>query len=415
MRRNRVVAAIVAVASALVLNVSRPASQEAPRAAAARPAEQAYKNIQVMKGMPAGQLMAAMHDMSTSLGQECGFCHVEDLSSDAKPMKQVARRMIAMTQAINKDSFKGEALVGCDTCHRGATLPITVPAVEPPLRTGNYTWPTERGEAAMPLPTADEILAKYEQALGGREALSKVRTRVHVMQRQVYFGAVGVGVMPLEPSGITDVVRYARMPDKIIASHNATDGRFLLWLGGCDGKTCWTGENSGAAIPVGTDRPVGESTYERQARNFHNNYFYGYMPLDLARFKSHHTKLEVRNRQRIMLAIGPGRDELHDTYLIAGYVKDSDVPEYMYFDVASGLLVRKTNGNPTIFGPNYQQIDLSDYRDVGTGTKVPFLHINQHYDEKSREIVTLVQDNVPMDDSVFVKPKTMRGLARQDR
>ena len=68
----------------------------------------------------------------------------------------------------------------------------------------------------------------------------------------------------------------------------------------------------------------------------------------------------------------------------------------MYFDVENGLLVRRLNGNPTIFGPNYQQIDFSDYRDVGTGTKVPFLHINQHYDERSRETVTLVQDNVPM-------------------
>jgi hypothetical protein len=413
MHRNHAAASIVAAGLVLALTMSRADGQGAAGQDGSRPAEQAYKNIQVMKGVPASQFMAAMHDMTTSLGQECGFCHVEDLSSDAKPMKQVARRMIAMTQAINAQSFGGRTMVGCDTCHRGATLPITVPAVQPPLRIGNYTWPIDTGSPVLPLPTPDAILAKYEQALGGREALSKVTTRVHLMQRQVYFGAVGVGVMPLEPSGVSDVVRYARMPDRIIANHQKTDGSFMQWLGGCDGKSCWNGEASGAGIPVGADRPITESTYERQARSFHNNYFYGYMPLDLARLKAHHSKLEVRSRQKIMLTIGPGKDEVHDTYLVVGYVKDSDVPEYMYFDVDSGLLVRRSNGTPTIYGPNYQQIDFSDYRVVGSGTKVPFLHINQHYDEKSREIVTLVQDNVPIDDSIFAKPRTVRSPARQ--
>jgi hypothetical protein len=410
MPRTHIFALIAGLAFTFALSSSPAETQQA--AQGARTAEQVYKNIQVLKGLPANQFMAGMHDMSTSLGQECGFCHVEDMASDANPMKAVARRMITMTQALNRDSFGGQTRVGCDTCHRGATNPITPPNVQPPMRTGDYTWPAEHGQPLTPLPTADAILARYEQALGGREALSRVRTRVHIMRRSVFIGAVGVGVMPLEPSGITDVVRYAKMPDRIIASHQKTDGTFLLWLGGCDGRTCWTGENSGAAIPVGQDRPVGESTYERQGRNFHNNYFYGYMPLDLERFKSHHSRLEVRSRQKIKLAIGPGEDVERDTYLMVGYVKDSDVPEYMYFDVENGLLIRRTNGNPTMFGPNYQQIDLSDYRDVGTGTKVPFLHINQHYDERSREAVTMVQDNVPIDDSAFAKPKTIRRTDR---
>jgi hypothetical protein len=402
----------VAFVAVLAFGGVSNSAQEAPRRQPTQSAEQVYKNIQVMKGLPANQLMAAMHDMSTSLGQECGFCHVEDLASDAKPMKAAARRMMTMTQALNKDTFAGKLAVGCDTCHRGAAQVFSVPNVQPPLRSGPYTWDVEKGEPAAAMPTVDEILARYEQALGGHDALSKVKTRVHIMQRQVYFGAVARGVMPLEPSGISDVVRYAKMPDKIIANHQTTGGKFMQWLGGCDGRTCWNGEASGLALAVGQDRPVGESTYEAQARGNHNNYFYGYMPLDLARFKSNHAKLELLNRQKIWLAIGPGRDIQRDTYLIVGYVKGSDAPEYMYFDVENGLLVRRANGNPTMYGPNYQQIDLSDYRDVGSGTKVPFLHINQHYDERSREIVTLVQDNVAIDDSAFAKPKTMRSTAR---
>lgn len=392
--------------------VSTNIAQDAPRAAANQTAEQAYKNIQVLKGMAASQLMPAMHDMSASLGQECGYCHVEDLASDAKPTKQAARRMIAMTQALNRDSFGGQTRVGCDTCHRGAALPITVPPSDGPQRTGPYTWQVEHGTPAAPLPTADQILAKYEEAMGGRENLRKVQTRVHVMQRAVYMGAVGVGVMPLEPSGVTDVIRYVKMPDKIIANHSAKDGRFLLWMQGCDGKSCWSGENAGQRIPVGTDRPIVDSTYERQARNFYNNYFYGYMPLDLARMKASFSRLDVRGRQTILLKVSRTANVERDTYLIAAYTKGEEgEPEYMYFDVENGLLLRRSAGNPTIFGPNYQQIDFSDYRDVG-GTKVPFRHFNQHYDEKSDHTVSLVQNNVPIDDSVFAKPKTMRRFER---
>lgn len=409
--RMSLLTAGVALVLALV-TAPRNMAQQAPASPAGKTAEQVYKNIQVLKGLPANDLMPAMHDMTDALGQECGFCHFEDLSRDDKPMHQVARRMMTMTQAINRDSFGGQARVGCDTCHRGAALPITVPAVEAPARMGNYTWQAEQGASAVPLPSADQILARYEQAMGGREALSKVRTRVHVMQRAVYQGAVGVGVMPLEPSGVTNVIRYAKMPDKIIANHSATDGRFLLWMQGCDGRGCWAGENAGARIPVGRDRPVTDSTYERAARTFHNNYFYGYMPLDLERFTSHHSRLEVRSRQKIVLTIGPGKNVPRETYLVLGFVKGSNVPEYMYFDVESGFLVRRINGNPDVFGPNYQQIDFSDYRDVGSGTMVPFLHINLHHNEKSRETVLLVQDNVPIDDSVFTKPKTARQFQR---
>jgi hypothetical protein len=43
---------------------------------------------------------------------------------------------------------------------------------------------------------------------------------------------------------------------------------------------------------------------------------------------------------------------------------------------------------------------------------VPFRHFNQHYDEKSDQSVSLVQNNVPIDDAVFAKPKTMRQFAR---
>src|SRR5215510_12934339 len=64
-----------------------------------RPAEQANKNIQVLKGLPNNHLLTVMHFMRTSLGVRCDYCHVAENGKywmDDKPPKQVARRMIEM-------------------------------------------------------------------------------------------------------------------------------------------------------------------------------------------------------------------------------------------------------------------------------------------------------------------------------
>ena len=87
-------------------------------------AEEAFKNIQVFKGVPAPQVMEAMHSFTHSLGVKCSFCHVQGaFDKDEKAEKQTARRMILMARGINKDNFGGEHRVTCWTCHRGATEP----------------------------------------------------------------------------------------------------------------------------------------------------------------------------------------------------------------------------------------------------------------------------------------------------
>jgi photosynthetic reaction center cytochrome c subunit len=97
-------------------------------------AEEAYKNIQVFKGMPAPHLMEAMHAFKDALGVKCSFCHVQgDFASDDKPEKATARKMVLMARGINKDNFGGERKVTCYTCHRGATEPESkAPQAEQP-------------------------------------------------------------------------------------------------------------------------------------------------------------------------------------------------------------------------------------------------------------------------------------------
>src|SRR5437764_599336 len=70
-----------------------------------KPAEQNFKNIQVLKGMPSSQLGAVMNFISSSLGVECNFCHVpQAFDKDDKPAKLTARKMMLMQFAINKDN-----------------------------------------------------------------------------------------------------------------------------------------------------------------------------------------------------------------------------------------------------------------------------------------------------------------------
>jgi Photosynthetic reaction centre cytochrome C subunit len=71
-----------------------------------QPAESVFKNIKILKGVPAGRLVNIMNmGFGRSLGVSCGFCHVPgkwDL--DDKEEKNTARLMFAMVQTINRDS-----------------------------------------------------------------------------------------------------------------------------------------------------------------------------------------------------------------------------------------------------------------------------------------------------------------------
>ena len=52
-----------------------PAGQTQP---AEKTVEQTQKNIQVLNGLPASQLVPVMNYMGSSLGVKCTFCHVKN-------------------------------------------------------------------------------------------------------------------------------------------------------------------------------------------------------------------------------------------------------------------------------------------------------------------------------------------------
>src|SRR2546426_4822294 len=143
-----------------------------------RSAAEAYQNIQVLKDIPADQLVPAMQFITYSLGVECSYCHVEGaLEKDDKKPKQTARKMMQMMAAINRDNFDSKQAVTCNSCHRGAPHPVATPIIaEGGPRTAIESALGEDTSTAN-APPAEQIIAKYVEAIGGAAALQRISTR----------------------------------------------------------------------------------------------------------------------------------------------------------------------------------------------------------------------------------------------
>src|SRR5256884_5801186 len=82
---------------ALPISQSTPAKGSSEGATATSPklAEEEFKNIQALKGIPADQVIPSMQFIAASLGVECEFCHVAHANEkDDKKPKVTARKMI---------------------------------------------------------------------------------------------------------------------------------------------------------------------------------------------------------------------------------------------------------------------------------------------------------------------------------
>lgn len=124
MQRTRVVK-VVGVGAALTLGVALlTGAEEKPDAPKSPTAGETYKNIKVLKDLPADQLPGYMQKIGQSLGVGCDFCHVmADFSSDEKPTKNAARAMLVMTQKLNATEPAVDKKVTCYMCHHARAMP----------------------------------------------------------------------------------------------------------------------------------------------------------------------------------------------------------------------------------------------------------------------------------------------------
>jgi photosynthetic reaction center cytochrome c subunit len=338
-----------------------------PAAPQVKTAEQTFKNIQALQGTPADQLMPAMQFISASLGVECDFCHVAvKFDSDDKRTKQIARKMIAMTLAINKDNFEGRQEVSCYSCHRGAHDPVGTPPV------AIDDSKPERAEAAATapgaMPTADQILDKYVAALGGAEAIGKISSRVEK-------GSIDAG------GHETPIEVFAKAPNKRMSVMHAPGGDSITAF---DGTAGWLG-NTGRPP---RDMVGAEVDAARLDADFH--------------FATH--VKEIFSQFRVGR---PDRMGDRQVYTVIA-MRQGQPPVRLYFDEDSGLLLRLARYAETPVGRNPTQIDYADYREVD-GVKVPFRWTLARTGGRFMIQIKEVQQNVPIDDAKFAKPQSTAG------
>ncbi len=361
-----ITACIFTIDSGRAQSSSTPHGNQTP-ASTPKKAEEQFKNIQVLKGVPADQIFPTMQFITASLGVDCGFCHVPDqFEKDDKKPKQTARKMMAMMFAINKDNFDGHREVTCNSCHRGSTDPVAIPAVASEEAMAQPPKPeASANEAAQSQssPTAEQLLDKYLQAAGGAAAIDKITSRV--MKGTIDFGGRSFPI---------DI--YARDPEQRISFTHMPDGESVTAFNGKEG---WLG------MPGGHLREMHGADLDGAAID---------ADLHLAtHLKAMFSEVQARGTEKV------GDRE---AYVFAG-IREGKPPIRLYFDQQSGLLVRLVRFGDTALGLLPTQIDYADYRDTG-GVKVPFRWTLARPSGRFTIQVSELKQNVPVDDAKFVKP-----------
>jgi len=364
MRRTFALSFRCAAVAVFLCSAALAVSQNGPPSTQGKTAEQVKKNIQVLKGLPAQHVDLVMDYFASSLGVRCEHCHVIDttgwyMDKDDKPAKKTARRMIQMVIDLNAKTFGGRDAVTCYTCHRGATTPANII----PLPIAAHAPQQAREEAA--LPTAEQLLAKYEAALGGADALAKIKSRK----------MTGVSVDGQGKESPLEIVLAA--PGKYSSKTTMREGAVRAI--GFNGTTGWMSSPRGVR-----DLPPDAVEEMKKEASF--------SPL-------------ARLRERVATMHVTGKDTVNGASAYCVAAPGTGETELFYFDAESGLLVRQATRTETMIGTIPEQTDYLDYRAVD-GVKVPFVTRSAAVDPRdgATERFTTIEQNTPVDESLFAKP-----------
>jgi photosynthetic reaction center cytochrome c subunit len=348
--------------------------------APARPplAEEVFKNVQVLRGIPVNEFMGTMGIFSAALGMSCEDCHRSGDSSwenyaAESPRKQMARAMVTMMAAINKTHFGGRQAVTCFSCHRGADRPKPTPNLAtlygaPPPEDPRDTFAQSPGA-----PSADVLFDKYLTAVGGA-------ARAAALTSFVATGTITGYGPDSEPRAFE---LAAKAPNQRAAVARSSGG---------DSATVFDGRSGWLAAP---HRPVPVLAL-------------GGADLDGLRLDA-----ELAFPSRIKQAAGQWRSGA------ATVIDDREVQPVqgtgsggalvtLYFDAESGLLVRQVRSVASPVGRLPTQIDYADYREVA-GVKLPFRWTVTWLDGKDTIELKDVRPNVPLDAARFARPATPRA------
>jgi len=339
-----------------------PASSPAPVPSHGDRAGDEFKNLQVLGDIPPADFYATMHFIRTSLGTTCDHCHdPEHYEADTKPAKLTARRHMQMVIDINKNVFAGRTVVTCNSCHRGASRPLALPTVEQ----GLFPDSTRAAvAAAKEPPTPAQVLDRYVAAVGGRDALLRLKSRAaegtwsHMALGTTADGkAVAVNRGKVDPFTVTTVG-----PDGLLVTRFGFDGTTRIEDRAAGKTTVSIQGDQGVAQTGETKQQLGPISVASQKLNFGVDRELK-LAADVATFAAS-DPVELAGR----------------TMNVLTRTLQRGVRERFYFDAADGLLRRREILRPMLLGDDLIQVDYDDFRIVD-GVRVPFTIKTSYFDD----------------------------------
>jgi photosynthetic reaction center cytochrome c subunit len=376
------------------LAVAQTQSQEKPLLA-----EQAFKNIQVLKGTPVDDFMETMGVMSASLDFDCSDCHVGagtdqvDWAADT-PRKIMARIMITMVTNINKNNFAGRQMVTCWTCHRNRDKPLVTPVMDTIYGTVTIE-PDDVIPAAEGMPSPESILDKYIQAAGGAQRLAGLKSFVG-KGTSVGFGGFGGG---------GDVELVAEAPDKraTIIVFKEAPGRGDQ-IRTYDGHTGWVrtplnvlGEFQLSGGDLDGARLDAQLSFPGQIKQILTNLKTG-PPGTITDLPAPSSQSSLQSD----VTLG----QRHDVDVVQG-TGPRGLLATLYFDRKTGLLLRELRYGNSPIGRVPTQIDFADYRDVN-GIKLPFRITYAWLDGRDSIVLNEIETNLPVSEAKFGRPAPLK-------
>lgn len=216
------------------------------------------------------------------------------------------------------------------------------------------------------LPSLDSILDRYVVARGGRDAQSKLNSRV---------ASGRVDVVGVSFGG--KLQTYSKAPNKSLTVMQAEP--IGLFKRGFDGQSGWNVSEKAGSQPI-----------------------VGFELASLAIDSDFYRDLKLKQLYQAMKVVGRVHEGFRELYKVEATPR-AGLPEYLYFDQETGLLTRRETQRKTSQAIALTEFYYSDWRDVD-GVKIPFKTTQTV--GKTTYVFSLddVRHNVPVDESMFKRP-----------
>lgn len=411
--RTSAICAALAFLATVAIRAQQPQGQQ-PAAPTGPLAPEKYKDIQVLKDVPADQLDLTMRYFVAATGLNCSNCHQRDQATGVftyeatTNTKTTARNMIKLVQTVNAGDFG--ARINCGTCHQGQNRPAGLQAATmltadqlaalaarqggpggaggpgrggapggaaggpPPAGAGGAPGQGRPGGAGgnqPPAPAVDDVLNKYIEAIGGAANVQK-------LQSLVMTGTYTTRQNQTVGFTIEEKGNKYRETDSM-------QGQATNQVFGFDGSAGW----------------IQSGTFVTDMAPFQVQQFTRLNDLPrMLHIKDLYTNVTAGRPAQLTLV--PGGTPV-SVNLIQGSIAPTTT-ERFYFDATTGLLVRHQIINRTpLNGTLTETFDYSDYKAVN-GVMIPFTIKRNNWNQLDTLTITDVKANTAIDDAKFKKP-----------